>query len=351
MVNENTKDTVSYGADENRSGFPGDILRQGREDKGLSQEQVARDLNLMLRIINGLESGDFSSIRSPVFARGYIRSYSRYLGLDVEALVAVYDQELGDHDIAPRQILLLPESIDKNKANPSDIWVKLIGVFLVVLLFGGSWWWWQNQESIDNLEQLETSTSLNSQDESATISEVEPGLDIALLDQQIIDSDFQIDLTTAAGELNVDDVESLLTPATAIEIPAAIDNQVNNATDIANAATSTVAEPSNKQPTGVDQATNNTVESVTSPIELALGKGRLFISFTDDCWVEVRDSSGVVTISRVFSKFETVDVNVDAPVKVLLGRFSAVETFTFADKDIDLAPHTRKDIVRITLEL
>jgi cytoskeleton protein RodZ len=80
MMNNN-EDLVKLGLD----------LKQAREERGLSVSQVATDLNLLDAYINGLESGDHSSIKSDVFVRGYIRTYGNYLKLDVNVLVGQYD--------------------------------------------------------------------------------------------------------------------------------------------------------------------------------------------------------------------------------------------------------------------
>jgi hypothetical protein len=40
---------------------------------------------------------------------------------------------------------------------------------------------------------------------------------------------------------------------------------------------------------------------------------------------------------------------VTSPIEVLLGRSSGVSSMTFGGKIIDLEPHTRKDIARVTL--
>ncbi|MEJ6633363.1 MAG: helix-turn-helix domain-containing protein, partial [Oceanospirillaceae bacterium] len=72
-------------------GFPGHLLREAREERGYSQKEVARDLHLTSKVIDALEESNFDIISSSLFARGYIRSYARHLGLDGQALVAEFD--------------------------------------------------------------------------------------------------------------------------------------------------------------------------------------------------------------------------------------------------------------------
>ena len=48
---------------------------------------------------------------------------------------------------------------------------------------------------------------------------------------------------------------------------------------------------------------------------------------------------------------QVIEMAVQAPVQLLLGRASAISNIAFAQRSIDLEPHTRKDIARVTLEL
>jgi hypothetical protein len=54
-------------------------------------------------------------------------------------------------------------------------------------------------------------------------------------------------------------------------------------------------------------------------------------------------------LSDLYSAGDTIDQVVTSPIEVLLGRSSGVSTMTFGGKIIDLEPHTRKDIARVTL--
>jgi len=51
-------------------GFPGYLLRQAREEQGISQKEAARDLHLTSKVINALEEDNFESIRSFLLLEG-----------------------------------------------------------------------------------------------------------------------------------------------------------------------------------------------------------------------------------------------------------------------------------------
>ncbi len=355
MTSEDNLHTSLDERDPDLSGFPGHILRQAREQKGLSQDQVVRDLNFMRSVIEGLESGNFSRIKTPVFARGYIRSYARYLGVDADALLSAYDKEVGGQELTNRPIVMPRENITKRQAHPGDVWVKAIGAFLVALIVGGSWWWWQSQDSITSADEI-----VNSEEGAAGLGSGALNLPSSTLD--ITDPDTQAALiatteinTQTTTQLGTSQLSTTQLSTNGIEQNNS-ENGVVNTVDPSTVTTAGLAsnnaqnQNQNLQTTtatgGASQASDN-VETQT----LAAGEGRLLISFNKDCWVEIRDSQGGVIASRIYSKFEAVDEIIQTPVKVLLGRFSAVEQFTFNGQAVDLKPHTRKDIVRITLEL
>lgn len=60
----------------------GDYLKQMREQRGLTVEEVSSQTRISLRMLRALEANDFSQIPSEVFARGFVRSYALYLGLN-----------------------------------------------------------------------------------------------------------------------------------------------------------------------------------------------------------------------------------------------------------------------------
>ena len=67
-------------------------LRAAREGRGLSIGEVADRLKLSVKQLNAIESGDFASLPGATFARGFVRSYARYMEIDADALVARLDQ-------------------------------------------------------------------------------------------------------------------------------------------------------------------------------------------------------------------------------------------------------------------
>ncbi|MDG2046521.1 MAG: helix-turn-helix domain-containing protein [Halioglobus sp.] len=71
---------------------PGFLLKVAREKQGLTEREAADRLNLMPNYVGILERDDYAALRSPSFARGYVKAYGRMLGLHEETLMSAFDQ-------------------------------------------------------------------------------------------------------------------------------------------------------------------------------------------------------------------------------------------------------------------
>ena len=63
-------------------------LKQAREAAGLSVHEVSSQLKMPVRVVEALESDDWTILGAPVFVRGQLRSYGRLLGVDIESQLA-----------------------------------------------------------------------------------------------------------------------------------------------------------------------------------------------------------------------------------------------------------------------
>ncbi|MDI6709266.1 MAG: DUF4115 domain-containing protein [Thermoanaerobacterales bacterium] len=70
----------------------GEVLREAREARGLSLEAVEDATKIQRKYIKALESEEFSVLPGRVYAKAFLRTYAKYLGLDSESLVAEFNQ-------------------------------------------------------------------------------------------------------------------------------------------------------------------------------------------------------------------------------------------------------------------
>jgi cytoskeleton protein RodZ len=64
----------------------GRILEHKRKEKGLSLEEVEQATKIRKRYLDGLEREDYAVLPAGVYARGFLKTYANYLGLDGDAL-------------------------------------------------------------------------------------------------------------------------------------------------------------------------------------------------------------------------------------------------------------------------
>ena len=68
----------------------GEILKNKREALGKSIATVSSDTKIQKRFVEYIENDEYDKFDSDVFASGFIKIYSQYLGLDVDKLLALY---------------------------------------------------------------------------------------------------------------------------------------------------------------------------------------------------------------------------------------------------------------------
>jgi transcriptional regulator with XRE-family HTH domain len=74
-------------------GTIGQRLNAGRKVKGVSISEAAKETRILSKYISAMESDDFSSLSAPVYVKGFIRMYAKYLEIDGEPLVKDYQRE------------------------------------------------------------------------------------------------------------------------------------------------------------------------------------------------------------------------------------------------------------------
>ena len=70
----------------------GQILRQARENKGLSIEEAYEETRINVQYLEALENGEYSVLPTATHTRGFLRNYARFLGLDPDPLLERYSQ-------------------------------------------------------------------------------------------------------------------------------------------------------------------------------------------------------------------------------------------------------------------
>jgi cytoskeletal protein RodZ len=70
----------------------GERLRAAREARGLSLSDVAEQIRIRAVYLAAIEDQNWKAIGAPVYIRGFLRTYARFLGVDPEEAVATFNR-------------------------------------------------------------------------------------------------------------------------------------------------------------------------------------------------------------------------------------------------------------------
>ena len=241
-------------------------LRGAREAAAVSVDEVADELHLDRNIILALEAEDYAVMGAPVFVKGHLRSYARFLGLPDDE---VADNYQGSEPEADEFRTHSAPTIVKSGANLSNfiLWVMLTIIVLVGIIY------------------------------------------FAAGDEEIEPQDF-VEIVPAPAPVQEVVEESDETPEAAVDVEARPDLEPGTAAEpeIAEAPVAEVVppEPEVEQPPPVVQT-------------VSLG-----LEFSAECWVEISDSQ-----RRLLYGLEKAGVTrvLDGvpPFRLFLGNTEAVE--------------------------
>jgi cytoskeleton protein RodZ len=111
----------------------GEKLRQTRETKGYTLEQIARDTHIAKRFLEALEVEDFTVFPGDPYLIGFMRTYAEYLGLESEEIVSLYKNLKLQEQPAPIDELI-------SRGSSRSAWrIILIGAAIVVVLGVGGY--------------------------------------------------------------------------------------------------------------------------------------------------------------------------------------------------------------------
>lgn len=116
----------------------GEFFKQVRETKGLTVDEVASKTRIRSDFVKALEDGNFAKLPDQVFARGFVRSYARSLGLDEEDAIHRFIQSAGafyeKQDERERLKVRQADEERKRQANRKAVAVA-IGIAVLTLIF------------------------------------------------------------------------------------------------------------------------------------------------------------------------------------------------------------------------
>lgn len=85
-----------------------DRLVAAREAKGVDLLRAERETKIRRQYLAAMEQGSWSELPAPVYARGFVRNYAVYLGLDPDEALTAWQRERGEVPVEPAIVVPRP---------------------------------------------------------------------------------------------------------------------------------------------------------------------------------------------------------------------------------------------------
>jgi len=69
-------------------------LRSARQAKNLKLENVAKKININIKYLRALETGNYDKLPSGTYGKNFLREYSLFLGLNYEMMLKMFESEI-----------------------------------------------------------------------------------------------------------------------------------------------------------------------------------------------------------------------------------------------------------------
>lgn len=321
----------------------GQTLREAREQLGLSVNDVANRIKFAPRQVESLEADDYVQLPEAAFVRGFVRSYARLLELDPSRLLsglpsshmqAASTQEVSSVDIP------LPTPFSARRHN--IVWLAAaLAIALALAIFERLHDTPEVAEPVakTNVQPLElpdeatdnTSAQLPERIQAAAPV---PSQTVRAVPAPAVQKPVTPKAVTTAPKPAAAPVTQTLQPIPPQTVPAVPPAPTPAPTPVPQQpappkAVSTAPLSPAWQP--VPQATVRAApESADQPVvnaEVSATEHALRLEFDEDAWVEVKDGTDKVLISRMYTAGSLVRVKGRAPMLLTIGNSQAVRVF------------------------
>ncbi|MYB89291.1 MAG: helix-turn-helix domain-containing protein [Proteobacteria bacterium] len=281
----------------------GSVLADARDQVGLSQEEIAGQMNLMVSTIQALEEDNFANLPGPTYVRGYLHTYCKLVGLDAGQLIRNYNEQY------PAEPEHQPPSRPDKRRGAAVLWttaavIVLAGVYVFLQVP-------DPQPSVQPPGLAEVpGESLASQEE---VPEVAP---------EVSEASAVPEAPSASEAPEVSEVPEVSGASEVADarIPESVENPQTQGTPVAEAnGAGQVGPPDEESVQGAEQ------RPVTDGQPVSDGNLEvLTMTFMDDCWIEIRDADMQLLHWDLMWSGAALEIEGKAPFEVLLGNSPGV---------------------------
>jgi len=122
----------------------GEFLKRERDLKKISLRELAKNTRVREHLLKAIEGDRYDLLPSPIYVRGFLSAYAKYIGLDSHDVLLRYERSLKGEEIIPSEVKSERKILRKAMWNRKQIWMVsgviaislLISYFLHPYLFG-----------------------------------------------------------------------------------------------------------------------------------------------------------------------------------------------------------------------
>ncbi|KPD21717.1 RodZ domain-containing protein [Idiomarina abyssalis] len=356
--NEKTEPEAVKETEQTPSKGPGQILKEAREAKGLSQREVADQLRLRKQIIELLEVDDYSTFSTPTFIKGYLRAYAKLLDLDDTELFQAYKAK-GFQEVQSSQM----QSFSRRKKHQeNDNRLMLITYVVIIVVIALVIWWWQEpdlgfNEKANGTQESSEVAPTDADDEADSVGGIE-------ISNQPTEPQIRPDEEDAVLESDVE-TEDTNVAVESVQEPATEDEELSSeSADGTLADAEPVTEETNNDPESLENTEEATpeaqpTEADAEPVEAAqvpaeqseqpeASSASLVLDFNEECWVKIDDATGETQAVGVKAAGYRMPVPGEAPFSVTLCKPEAVNV-SFNGNAVDMSQFRTGRVARFTV--
>ena len=134
----------------------GEFLKEKREERGLTLEQVVIESRISMGMLKALEENHLARIPSEVFARGFIRLYAHHLQLDPEAVFEMFRPSISEFYRQAAGEEMVPDlSLQDPGRRPGfKMLMGALGLASLVFLSASAYFYWKPSPLVPTVNGL-----------------------------------------------------------------------------------------------------------------------------------------------------------------------------------------------------
>ncbi|MCH5586432.1 helix-turn-helix domain-containing protein [Shimazuella sp. AN120528] len=114
----------------------GKYLKQAREKKSYTLEDMTELTNIEKKYLQALEKEEYDLLPSPFYARVFLKTYAKYLNLNISSLLQLYESsqmaKQSSTPIKPKiEAVELPKRSPAKKKKISSLWL-IVAIILIL---------------------------------------------------------------------------------------------------------------------------------------------------------------------------------------------------------------------------